>query len=150
MAYLGVIGTLLKEMIMPPLFAKLTLGIAGTLALGIGAAIAAVPVAFHAFNGLQLPANADLLSELRAPGATLAVLGALILAGAFNSAWTRISATLGAILFLAYGTGRLIGVALDGLPSDGLLAAMVLELVFGGFCAAVAWPARGNLRAVAG
>lgn len=134
---------------MPPFLAKLTLGIAGTLALGIGAAIAAIPVAFHAFNGLELAADTDLLSEIRAPGATLAVLGALILAGAFNSAWTRLSATLGAILFLAYGAGRLIGLALDGPPSDGLLAAMVLELGFGVLCAAVAWPARRERMAVA-
>jgi hypothetical protein len=134
----------------PPLFARLTLGIAGALALGIGAAIAAVPVAFHGFNGLQLPPNADLMSELRAPGAALAVLGALILAGAFYSAWTRASALLGAILFLAYGAGRLIGLTLDGPPSDGLIAAMVLELVFGILCAAVAWPGRRSLRTVAG
>ncbi|MEO0980636.1 MAG: hypothetical protein AAFY24_25470, partial [Pseudomonadota bacterium] len=48
---------------MTPTFTRLTLGIAGLLALGIGAAIAFIPDAFYASYGIVLPASPDFYSE---------------------------------------------------------------------------------------
>lgn len=120
---------------MKPMFTRLTLGAAGALALGIGAAIAFLPDAFYASYGIALPASADLYSELRAPGANLAVLGALIFTGALKSGWTRFSATLGTTVFLAYAAGRMVSIVLDGLPSGTILLALAIELAIGGLCA---------------
>ncbi|MBO6758487.1 MAG: DUF4345 domain-containing protein [Roseibium sp.] len=117
-------------------FQRLVLGAAGITALGIGTAIAVAPAAFYAAYGIAFGTGPDLLSELRAPGANLAVLGALILAGAVRSRMMKLSAAVGAVVFLAYAAGRFVGVVLDGVPSDGIVFAMAIELVLGGLCAA--------------
>ncbi|MEL7528004.1 MAG: DUF4345 domain-containing protein [Pseudomonadota bacterium] len=122
---------------MTPMFTRLTLGIAGLLALGIGAAIAFIPDAFYASYGIVLPASPNFYSEARAPGANLAVLGGLIFIGALKSGWTRFSAALGTTVFLAYAAGRLVSIVLDGLPSDAILLALLVELTIGGLCLVV-------------
>lgn len=120
---------------MKPMLTRLTLGIAGVLAFGIGAAITLTPDAFYGSYGVVLPASPDFKSEIRAPGANLAVLGALMFIGALRAAWTRFSAALGTCVFLAYAAGRMISIALDGLPSEAILLALVIELTLGGLCA---------------
>ncbi|WP_299476077.1 DUF4345 domain-containing protein [uncultured Roseibium sp.] len=120
---------------MKTFISRLTLGIAGALAIGIGGAITLVPDAFFASYGIVLPESIDLYSEIRAPGANLAVLGALIFVGAFKPDWRRFSAALGATLFLAYAAGRLVSIAMDGTPSSAILLALVIELAVGASCA---------------
>ena len=118
-------------------FKKLTLGIAGLAALGIGLAIVTVPASFYATYGITLGSDPNLLNELRAPGANLAVLGMIILAGAFRQDMQHLSAFLGATAFLAYAFGRIVSIVLDGIPSSGLVQATLIELVIGGLCAAL-------------
>jgi hypothetical protein len=120
-------------------FQKLILGVAGLAALGIGLAILTVPAGFYGTYGIELGADPNLLSELRAPGANLAVLGAIILLGAFRQSMTRLSAAIGGLVFLAYALGRIVSMALDGMPSSGLIEATVIELVIGGLCIATFW-----------
>ena len=116
------------------LLQKLALGIAGLAALTIGLAIVAAPHGFYATYGIALGADPSLLSELRAPGANLFVLGALILAGAFRPGMARLSAALGAVVYFAYALGRVVSIVLDGLPASGLVEALVIEVVIGGLC----------------
>lgn len=125
-------------------FQKLTLGVAGLTALGIGLAITVAPRIFYAGYGIELGANAALLSELRAPGASLASLGAVIFAGAVRPGMVGVSAALGAIVFLAFATGRIIGIAVDGWPGGGILAALVIEMAMGLLCL-LAMQKRGRL-----
>lgn len=125
-------------------FQKITLGIAGLAALGIGLAIVTAPASFYATYGITLGGDPNLLSELRAPGANLAVLGMIILAGAFRPNMARLSAFLGATVFLAYAFGRIVSMVLDGMPSSGLVQATLIELVVGGLCAALI--SRGGSR----
>ena len=120
-------------------FQKLILGVAGLAALGIGLAILTVPAAFYGTYGIELGADPNLLSELRAPGANLSVFGAIILLGAFRQSMTRLSAAIGGLVFLAYALGRIVSMALDGMPSSGLIEATVIELVIGGLCIATFW-----------
>ncbi len=131
----------------PAWLQKLTLGIAGLAALGIGLAITAAPGLFYATYGIALGNDPNLLSELRAPGANLAVLGLVILAGAFRQSMQRLAAFLGATVFLAYAFGRIVGMVLDGMPSDGLVQATVIELVIGGLCVALLWRGRSHITA---
>ncbi|MEO9780489.1 MAG: DUF4345 domain-containing protein [Sedimentitalea sp.] len=116
------------------LFQKLTLGVAGLTALGIGLAITFAPYNFYASYGISLGTNPALLSELRAPGANLAALGAVIFAGAFRPGLARFSATLGTLMFFAFAFGRLVGIMLDGWPSESILIALAIELVMGALC----------------
>lgn len=116
------------------LFPKLTLGAAGLIALGIGLAITFAPHGFYASYGIALGTDPTLLSELRAPGANLAALGAMILAGALLRGMTRPSAMLGTVVFFAFAFGRMVSLAMDGLPDTGVLAALAIELAIGSLC----------------
>lgn len=115
-------------------FQKLFLGAAGLTALGIGLAITFAPHGFYAGYGLTLGTDPVLLSELRAPGANLAALGALILAGVLRPGLARMSAAVGALVFLAFAFGRGVSIALDGWPGEQILAALVIELAIGALC----------------
>lgn len=117
-----------------PTFARALLIVSGLLAATIGTALLIAPVAFHAASGTDLGRDANLLSEIRAPGGALLVLGMLMLVGAFDAAFHRSALTIGAAVFLAYGLARVVSLVLDGLPADGLLLALVIELAIGAAC----------------
>lgn len=117
-------------------FQRLALGAAGAIAFGVGSAILADPAAFYAGYGIRIDPAPDLRNELRAPGANLAALGALIFVGAVRSNWTRASALLGTTVFLAFAFGRAVSMALDGPPSDGLIHAFAIEVLVGALCVA--------------
>jgi hypothetical protein len=107
------------------------LATAGTIAVSFGAALATLPRSMHAANGVQLGDDPSLLSEVRAPGVALLAVGALLLVGAFRRRFTSAATIAGAVVYLAYGSGRLLSVALDGPPSLTLLAAGAFELLLG-------------------
>ena len=112
-------------------FQKTVLGIAGFTAFAIGAFILIEPYAFYASYGIALTADPNLLSELRAPAANLAALGAVMLAGLFRPSLARISSAIALIVFLAFPAGRVISITVDGMPSENVLAALAIEVVIG-------------------
>jgi hypothetical protein len=116
------------------IFEKTALSISGVTALGIGAFILSAPHAFYAGYGITLGDDASLLSELRAPAAGLAGLGILMLAGIFRQAWARQSIAAALTVFLAFPAGRLVGLVADGMPSGGILGALILELAIAALC----------------
>jgi hypothetical protein len=109
--------------------------LAGLTAGAIGATILFAPAAFHATHGIELGADASLLSEVRAPGGALLVLGLLMLVGVFARSFTLASTSIAAAVYLAYGAARLLSLALDGVPDPGLVAAAGIELAIGAACA---------------
>jgi len=113
---------------------KLTLGIAGLTAFGIGSFILTAPQAFYASYGITLGSDASLLSELRAPAAGLAALGAVMLAGIQSPTLRPTSIVAALIVFLGFPAGRILGLLIDGVPSDGILAALILELAIAALC----------------
>ena len=104
----------------------------GLTAITIGASILFAPTQFHASYGITLGTDANLLSEVRAPGGALLVLGAMMLAGVFVKSFTFASTSIATAVYLSYGFARLFSIALDGLPGPGLLAATAIELLVGG------------------
>ncbi len=110
---------------MTPIF----LVVAGAIAILIGAAILFFPRAFFATNHIVLAADPNLMSEIRAPGGLLLIAGLFVLASGFVHKLTQLGLMVSAFGFGAYGGARLISLAVDGLPSETLLFAMVLELV---------------------
>ncbi|WP_421906180.1 DUF4345 domain-containing protein [Mameliella sp.] len=115
-------------------FQKITLGIAGISALAIGLCILAIPHRFYAGYGITLPHDASLLSELRAPGAGLAVLGGLMLWGMVNSAMRRVAQVAALTVYIGFPAGRLIGLLADGVPSGGILGALAFEIGIAVLC----------------
>lgn len=116
------------------LFQKITLGIAGIPALAIGLCILVIPHPFYASYGIVLADDASLLSELRAPGAGLAVLGALMLWGIWNSAMHQVAQVAALTVYIGFPTGRLVGLLIDGMPSGGILGALAFEVGIAALC----------------
>ena len=110
---------------------KSALGLAGFTAFAIGALILLEPHAFYAGYGITLAADPNLLSELRAPAANLAALGALMLAGLFRPSLTRISSAVALVVFLAFPAGRMTSIAADGIPAGSVWAALAIEVAIG-------------------
>lgn len=115
-------------------FQKITLGIAGGTAFGIGAAILTAPYPFYASYGITLGSDASLLSELRAPAAALAAFGLLMLAGILRLALAPVSVAVALTVFLAFPTGRLVSLLADGMPSDSIIGALAIEAGIAALC----------------
>ena len=113
------------------------LSIAGFTALLIGIFIALDPIAFYSSYGIALEGNADMLSELRAPGMNLAVLGGVMLAGVSRSSLRPLAITASIIVFGSFAAGRVLGLLVDGLPSEKVIGALIVELVIAALCFAV-------------
>jgi hypothetical protein len=114
---------------------KSALGLSGVTAFGIGAFILAAPHAFYASYGIELGYDPSLLSELRAPGAGLAALGAVMLTGLLRSAMVQPAIVAAFTVYLAFPAGRIVGIAFDGMPSDNIVGALLLELAIAALCA---------------
>ncbi len=113
---------------------KITLGISGLTAIGIGGMITFAPHAFYASYGITLGENPSLLSELRAPGACLTTLGILMLLGIWRSALAQLAVASTLTVFLAFPAGRFVGLAVDGVPSVGIIGALILEIAIAALC----------------
>lgn len=109
---------------------NLFLGIAALVGLYVGGSLLFFPAQLQADNGIVL-STASHFSEARAPGA--AIFGASILAllSLFKGALKKPALGLMALFFTMYGLGRLLSVALDGIPAEGLYYAMYGELIMG-------------------
>lgn len=113
---------------------KTILFFSGLIASGIGTAILFSPVAFYATNGIELAADLSLLNEIRAPGGALLATGILIISGAFVDKLAFTAAIVSSLLYLSYGLSRVMSIAVDGMPVEGLIQATIVELVTGLVC----------------
>ncbi|MEM9183483.1 MAG: DUF4345 domain-containing protein [Pseudomonadota bacterium] len=118
--------------------ARLISGFSGAVLLAIGAALVVEPLGFAASNGVVLPNDVSVLSEYRAPGGLLGVVGLLMLVSAFSRRHLETGLWAGALVYCSYGGARLLGYVIDGTPSSTLVQAMVVEWVIGLACLAAA------------
>jgi hypothetical protein len=110
---------------------KTVLIISGLVLTGIGGAILCIPEAFFATNGIDLGENISLVNEIRAPGGALLASGMVIMLGAFVAKLTFTSAVISIVMYLSYGLSRMLSIAIDGMPAEGLVVATVLEILIG-------------------
>ncbi len=123
-------------------FQKITLGLSGVTALAIGTFITLTPHAFYASYGITLVQDPNLLNELRAPGAGLAVFGALMLSGVFHEAMAPIALAVALTVFLAFPLGRIVGIVMDGMPAGSVLGALAFEIIIAALLLAAFKPMR--------
>ena len=95
-------------------FQKAILALAGATAVGIGTAILISPAAFYTSYGITLGSDPSLLSEIRAPGGALLVMGLFMLAGLVRPGFANVSRWIAAAVFLSYGLARLLSSRLMG------------------------------------
>ena len=110
---------------------RAALGISGAILAGIGLSMLVVPLDFFAMNGVEIPADPSLLSEITAPGVALVLVGVLMLTGSIKLEFAKLGLVEGGLVYGSYGLSRVISMVFHGLPSDSLVTATVIELVVG-------------------
>ncbi|KFC72443.1 hypothetical protein FF80_00198 [Devosia sp. LC5] len=105
--------------------------LAGLIGAGLGTMILFAPVPFYAGYDIDPGGQVNLLNELRSHGLSLLGAGIFIASGAFLSRLASAATIVATGLYLGYGVSRLVAIALDGLPSWGLLGAGAVELALG-------------------
>ncbi|MEO0517250.1 MAG: DUF4345 domain-containing protein [Cyanobacteria bacterium P01_A01_bin.116] len=104
------------------------LSLSGLLLLTIGSAILLIPHAFYARDGILLGNDPSLLSELRASGGLLAGSALVILIGTVCPTLRSLAMALSILVYGSFGLSRLLGLTVDGMPSNSLLMATMVEL----------------------
>lgn len=107
--------------------------VAGALLVVIGGFLLVDPHEFFGQNGVVLGDDPNLMSEIRAPAGLLIASGLLIAWSARIERLGLVGLALTALVYGSYGVSRLVSIGLDGLPSEGIVAATLVELVVGGF-----------------
>lgn len=113
---------------------KIILFISGLIAIGVGASILTIPVSFYAINNINIEGNINLLNEIRASGGALLASGIVITLGSFMANLTFTSTVIASFLYLSYGLSRILSMIIDGMPAEGLVQAVILELIIGLVC----------------
>ena len=106
----------------------LFLSISGLLLLIIGSNILLMPQSFYASDGVLLGNNPRLLSEVRASGGMLTGGALVIFAGIFRPTLRSLAMTLSVLIYGSFGLARLLSLTIDGMPSNNLLVATLVEL----------------------
>lgn len=117
------------------LMTRLVLGLTAITLLGIGGLIVLAPQVLLGSNGIILEPTPAMMSEIRAPGVLVLLAGTMSLIGTFNRSFTRAGLAAGAAAMLSYGFGRIVSIGMDGLPPEGLIFALAIELGLGVLCA---------------
>ncbi len=107
------------------------LALAAITALFVGLGMLSMPVAFYGSYGIDPTLSPSLASELRSPGVLLTTIGLFFAYGIISPQWRSLALWAAAIFYLGYATARTLSLALDGIPSTGLLAAGAFELALG-------------------
>ena len=110
---------------------RIILFVLGLILIVLGSWRLLDPVNFFANSGSVLDSDIGLLNEVRGSDGVVAGFGLLIVLGAFIEKLTYTSTLVSIVLFLSYGTARLIGVAMDGYPGEEIVRGIIFEFIFG-------------------
>ncbi|GHA03810.1 hypothetical protein GCM10008090_11310 [Arenicella chitinivorans] len=113
---------------MTRLLTKSLLAISGALLGGIGGSLLIAPRAFLEMSHIHLAPDPSLLSEVSAPGGILIVTAVLMILGSIKARFTNLALVAGALVYGSYGISRLVSMTINGLPTDSLIVATVIEL----------------------
>ncbi|MEO0466555.1 MAG: DUF4345 domain-containing protein [Pseudomonadota bacterium] len=100
----------------------------GALLGVIGGAMLTSTQAFLQTSGVEISSDPSLLSELKAPSVLLIVAAMVMIAGSARTRFANTALILGGVVYGSYGLARLLGMAMNGMPSDPLIVATAIEL----------------------
>lgn len=112
-------------------FLRATLILSGTVVLLVGLGIQFNPADFYAAYQVDMSFNTNWLNELRAGSSYLIFSGLLIVAGVFIKRLLTASIIVSLMLYGSFVLGRLLSLAVDGVPGSALITALVIELAVG-------------------
>jgi hypothetical protein len=110
----------------------LYLFLSGLTLIAVGSFISFTP-SFYLAQFIQTSElSADILSEMRGMGGTMSVFGLFILVGSFKTKLTKTALSMSILIFSSFFVFRCVGIVVDGMPNNAILAALGLEMVFAG------------------
>jgi hypothetical protein len=112
-------------------FLKVYLFIVGLMMTIIGGLTSFNPVEIKLQEGIELAGNPSALNDVRSFGMLLLASALLFFLGSFKSSIRKTSTILAILLFLSLGLGRLFSIIVDGMPTDGIVKAAIIEFVLG-------------------
>lgn len=110
---------------------KVYLVISGLILTAIGALTTFNPIEIKANEGIQLAGNPSALNDVRSFGTLLLAVAIFSLLGAFKISLRKPASIFIPLLFTSIGIGRTISILLDGMPSEGIVKATIIEFVLG-------------------
>lgn len=110
---------------------KVILLISGLLLIVAGTGTLFFPVQFTGRNGIDLAGQVSLFNDIRGMGGMMLGSGIAIALGAFVRKLAFTSIVISIVIFLSFGLARTISILLDGMPTDTLVKATVLESIIG-------------------
>ncbi|NKB88764.1 MAG: DUF4345 domain-containing protein [Acidobacteria bacterium] len=111
--------------------------VSGMILTGAGAMRVVKPAGSYCLQsylgkpGVKLEDDVDMLSEMRGAGALTLLTGLIALAGLASPRVMPASFAAAGLIFLGFGLGRVISLAVDGRPNRDLINGTIAELVFG-------------------
>ena len=109
----------------------IVLVLGGLILVLVGALVTFTPQTMFEPNGIDIGADPNLLSEIRAPGGLLLVSGLIITLGGFKQSLRTFALSLSVLVYLSYGLTRVWSVIVDGAPAASIQGALAIELVVG-------------------
>jgi hypothetical protein len=109
---------------------KIYLFCAGTILGLVGFYIGFSPADYLTQLFGKIEFNSDSLSELRGMGGSLFILGLFVLGGAFINRIEDASLIISVLIFGGFSAFRFLSILLDGIPSQSILIALTIEVVF--------------------
>lgn len=108
----------------------LYLFLGGLVLIAVGAFISFTPTLYLSQFVQASQINIHILSEMRGMGGSLLVLGLYILIGSFRVKLTKTALSMSVLIFSSFSLFRCIGIIIDGIPNNGILVALGVELAF--------------------
>lgn len=110
-----------------------TLSLSSLLLLFVGIMRLTNPVETYLnSSGIKLENDTDLLNEIRGLSAVMFCGGIIVGLGAVVPGLTLTSHVVGALIFVGFAIGRLIGIGVDGRPNKQLMQGIWFEIILGG------------------
>jgi hypothetical protein len=109
---------------------KIYLFFAGAILILVGFYIGFLPADYLTQFFSRREFGLDSLSEMRGMGGALFILGLFVVGGACIKRIENTSLIISALIFGAFSAFRLLGILLDGIPSQSIFIALSIELVF--------------------
>jgi len=107
------------------------LAFSGILLLAIGAFIAIWPLEYLSqFKLARVEMQSSFLSELRGMGGTLLIFSLFILWSVTQKKLQYTALIISSLIFSAFVIFRVIGIIFDGMPEQGILIALMIEIIF--------------------
>ncbi len=110
---------------------KIILGIGSAMFLLAGSFATFNPIGYVARNGADIGGELTLINDYRGSGAILIGAAIIMLLGIIHERMRFTSSVVMSVLFTTFALGRIISIVIDGLPTENLIKATVVESVVG-------------------